>query len=67
MIPRDPHCDNDNCDYDDRGRWLHVPGCQVHESIGRRDDIAWATALEDGVGRSQLLGGIPAQQGWGAR
>lgn len=26
MLPRE--CDNDNCDYDEQGRWVHVEGCE---------------------------------------
>jgi hypothetical protein len=26
MVPRE--CDNDNCDYNDYGRWEHVEGCE---------------------------------------
>ncbi len=26
MLPRE--CDYDDCDYDDRGRWVHVEGCE---------------------------------------
>lgn len=29
MLPRDPHCDNDDCDYDEEGRWVHVEGCDA--------------------------------------
>ena len=26
MVPRE--CDNDDCDYNDCGRWEHVEGCE---------------------------------------
>lgn len=27
MIHRDPRCDNDDCDYDGTGTWVHVEKC----------------------------------------
>jgi hypothetical protein len=31
MIPRHPLCDNDDCDYNEHGVWLHVAGCDAND------------------------------------
>lgn len=59
MIPRPPMCDDDRCDYDQTGRWVHTPGCWAVEEV---EAVAWlddtaahmaaATAQEDGYGRA---------------
>lgn len=50
MMPRPAQCDDDRCDYDDHGRWVHHPRCATQDSWSP-EDMAASTAMEDGYTR----------------
>ncbi len=59
MIPRE--CDNDDCDYDETGRWVHVLGCDGPMppiSPQRMEEIrAYAEAHPNSIAAMLLRGG----------
>lgn len=48
MIPRAPQCDDDRCDYDETGRWVHNPGCPTQTAAWGAEDMALTEARVDG-------------------
>lgn len=57
MIPRT--CDNDDCDYDENGRWIHVDGCVPMEPLTREEaEELIRRAPEDSFLANINLGGL---------
>lgn len=64
MMPRPAQCDNDNCDYDETGRWMHAPECHAADDASPwGSDPRQDAAREDGYTSAF----IPSQrQRWAA-